>query len=82
MARPGAAATVPAMRPVKVHLTPEQHTALRAAAARAHEPLSAVVRRALDEWLARTQPEGRLERLRSARGLWKGRGDLATGTAP
>lgn len=79
MAHPPLAATVPGMRPVKVHLTPEQHTALRAAAARASEPVSAVVRRALDDWLARTQPEGRLERLRSARGLWRGRADLGVG---
>lgn len=65
------------MRPVKVHLTPEQHTALRAAAARTREPLAAVVRRAIDEWLLRTQPEGRLERLRSARGLWRDRAAAA-----
>lgn len=64
------------MLPVKIHLTPEQHTALKAAAARAREPVAVVVRRALDDWLARTQPEGRLQRLRNGRGLWKGRSDL------
>jgi hypothetical protein len=64
------------MLPVTVHLTPEQLTALKAAAARERTPVTVVVRRAVDDWLARTQPEGRMQRLRSGRGLWKGRDDL------
>ena len=61
------------MIPVKVHVAPDQHTALKAVAARYHETVSAVVRRAISEHLERSRPEGRLERLRSARGLWKNR---------
>jgi hypothetical protein len=61
------------MIPVKVHLAPEQHTSLKAVAAAYHETVSAVVRRAVAEHLERSRPEGRLERLRCGRGLWKGR---------
>jgi predicted transcriptional regulator len=58
---------------LSVFLEPDQLTALRAIAARHEEPVSSVARRALEDFIARSRPEGRLERLRSARGLWKAR---------
>ncbi len=64
------------MRRIPLFLTPDQVTALKALAARTGESASAVVRRALDDYLAKERPEDRLQSLRSVRGLWKGRKDL------
>lgn len=59
---------------IAVHLEADDLTALRAIAARYHQPVSAVARRALEDYIARSRPESRLERLRSGRGLWKPHG--------
>ncbi len=61
------------MRSIRVILTTDQCSALKAQALRAGDSVSAIVRQAIDAHLARLKPEGRLQTLRQARGLWKGR---------
>ena len=64
------------MPKVTVHLTADQLTQIRAELNRSGEPMSHLIRRAITAHLAGTVPMGRLEALRSARALWKGRKDL------
>ena len=67
------------MRRTPLFLTLDQVTALKALAARTGESVSAVARRAVDNYLAQERPADRLEALRAVRGLWKGRKDLKSG---
>lgn len=69
------------MPKVTVHLSQDQITALRAELNRSGEPMSHLVRRAITAHLAGSVPTGRLEGLRSAKGLWKGRADLPDPTS-
>jgi hypothetical protein len=64
------------MRRTPLFLTLDQITALKAIAARTGESVSAVARRAFDEYLSRQRPADRLQALRSVRGMWKGRKDM------
>ena len=64
------------MRRTPLFMTPEQLTGLKAIATRAGESVSAVARRAVDDYLSRQSPEDRLQALRTVRGMWKGRKDL------
>ncbi len=64
------------MRRTPLFLTLDQITALKALAARTGESVSAVARRAIEDYLAEQSPEDRLQALRTVRGLWKGRKDL------
>ena len=64
------------MRRTPLFLTADQVTALKAIATRTGESVSAVARRAIDDYLARQSPEDRLQSLRTVRGMWKERKDL------
>jgi Arc/MetJ-type ribon-helix-helix transcriptional regulator len=64
------------MAKVTIHLPPDLLTTLKAEVNRAGVPLSEVVRQAIIAHLHKGVPATRLEALRSARGLWKGRKDL------
>ena len=64
------------MRRTPLFLTADQVTALRAIATRTGESVSAVARRAVDDYLTRQSPEDRLQSLRTVRGMWKERKDL------
>jgi hypothetical protein len=70
---------MPVMRRTPLFLTLDQVTALKALAARTGESVSAVARRAVDNYLAHERPADRLEALRAVRGLWKGRKDVKSG---
>ena len=64
------------MSKVTIHLPPDLLTSLKTEANRAGMPLSEVVRQAITSHLHKGVPATRLEALRSARGLWKGRKDI------
>jgi Arc/MetJ-type ribon-helix-helix transcriptional regulator len=64
------------MSKVTIHLPPDLLTSVKAEANRGGVPISEVVRQAIIAHLHRGVPATRLEALRSARGLWKGRKDL------
>jgi len=69
------------MAKVTIHLPPDLLTTLKAEVNRAGVPLSEVVRQAIIAHLHKGVPATRLEALRSARGLWKGRKDLPDAAA-
>jgi Arc/MetJ-type ribon-helix-helix transcriptional regulator len=68
------------MSKVTIHLPPDLLTAIKAEANRGGVPISEVVRQAIIAHLHKGVPATRLEALRSARGLWKGRQDLPDAT--
>jgi hypothetical protein len=66
------------MQRVQVQFTDDQVRALRQQAAQLHEPIAAVVRRAVDALIAEHERHARVERAMSAiGGFHSGLGDLA-----
>ena len=65
-----------AMQRTQIYLSESERQGLEALALRSGRSQSALIREAIDSFLERHQPEGRLARLRQARGLWAGREDL------
>ena len=60
----------------QIYLSEAERRGLQALALRHGRSQSALIREAIDSFLERHQPEGRLARLRQARGLWAQRRDL------
>jgi len=65
-----------AMQRTQIYLSKEERQGLQALALRSGRSQSALIREAIDALLAQHQPQGRLARLRQARGLWAAHGDL------
>lgn len=64
------------MQRTRIYLSESERQGLEALALCSGRSQSALIREAIDSFLERHQPEGRLARLRQARGLWAGREDL------
>ena len=60
----------------QVYLTEEEHTAIVRIAVRSGQRRSAVIRGALDDFIARQDKAAQLDRLRSARGVGANRDDV------
>lgn len=59
-----------------IYLSEREQQGLQALALRSGRSQSALIREAIDSFLERHQPEGRLARLRQGRGLWADRDEL------
>jgi len=70
------------MQRTPIYLSESERQGLEALALRSGRSQSALIREAIDSFLERHQPEGRLARLRQARGLWAGREDLPSWPDP
>lgn len=64
------------MQRTQIYLSEEERQGLQALALRSGRSQSALIREAIDAFLVQHQPQGRLARLRQARGLWAARQDL------
>lgn len=64
------------MRRTQSYLSEKERRGLQALALRSGRSQSDLIREAVDSFLERHQLEGRLARLRQARGLWADRDDL------
>ena len=60
----------------QIYLSEAERQGLQALALRSGRSQSALIREAIDAFLQQQQPQGRLGRLRQARGLWAERIDL------
>ena len=60
----------------QIYLTEEEREALARLAGETGRAQSELIREAIDDVLARQEPEDRLARMRRARGLWRDRDDL------
>lgn len=66
----------PSPRRTQIYLSEAERQGLRALDLRSGRRQSALIREAIDAFLERHQPKGRLARLRQARGFWAQRADL------
>jgi len=64
------------MERTQIYLTKEEREALERIAKQKGESQSAVIRRAVDRYIARYQSQGRNALFRQAQGLWRDRTDL------
>jgi hypothetical protein len=64
------------MHRTQIYLSTEERQGLQALARQVGRTQSDLIREAIDAFLERHRPSERLSRLRRARGLWGGRGDL------
>ena len=64
------------MQRTQIYLSAAERLGLQALALRSGRTQSALIREAIDAFLQQHQPQGRLGRLRQARGLWAERTDL------
>jgi hypothetical protein len=64
------------MKRTQIYLTAEEREALKSIAERLGISQSSVIREAVDRYVIAYQTENRLQIMRQARGLWKGREDL------
>ncbi len=60
----------------QIYLTEDEQSKLRSLSERSGQRRSALIREALDDYLARTAATSRQDRLQACRGLWRDR-DLA-----
>ncbi len=60
----------------QIYLTEEERAALRTIARQTGKKQSELIRRALDDFIDRFQPQDRQALLKQARGMWQGRDDL------
>ena len=66
----------PALQRTQIYLSQAERQGLQVLAQRSGRSQSALIREAIDAYLEQHQPQGRLARLRQARGLWAWRTDL------
>jgi predicted transcriptional regulator len=66
------------MQRTQIYLSEAERQGLQMLSQRSGRSQSALIREAIDSFLERHQPQGRLARLREARGLWASRDDLPT----
>jgi hypothetical protein len=64
------------MQRTQIYLSEAERSGLQALALRSGRSQSALIRDAIDAFLLQHEPQGRLARLRQARGLWASRTDL------
>lgn len=64
------------MQRTQIYLSAAERQGLQALSLRCGRSQSALIRDAIDAFLRQHQPQGRLARLRQARGLWAQRTDL------
>ncbi len=60
----------------QIYLTENERAALRNLARQTGKKQSELIRRAIDDFIVRFQPEDRQALLQQARGMWQGRDDL------
>lgn len=60
----------PCLQRTQIYLSQAERQGLQALALRSGRSQSALIREAIDAFLEQHQPQGRLARLRQARGLW------------
>lgn len=71
----------PSLQRTQIYLSQAERQGLQVLAQRSGRSQSALIREAIDAYLEQHQPQGRLARLRQARGLWARRTDLPDGPA-
>ena len=71
----------PSLQRTQIYLSQAERQGLQVLALRSGRSQSALIREAIDVYLEQHQPQGRLARLRQARGLWARRTDLPDGPA-
>lgn len=64
------------MERTQIYLTPEQHKAIEAIAERRKQTKSAIIREAIDRYIADSRVSQRRELMRQAAGIWADRDDL------
>ncbi len=60
----------------QIYLTESERAALKNLSRRTGQKQSELIRRAIDEYVARFQPRNRQALLQEAKGMWQGRDDL------
>lgn len=60
----------------QIYLTEAEQQGIRELASATHQCQSALIRQAIDQYLTRKKPDGKLAKIRRAKGIWKGRDDL------
>ncbi len=64
------------MERTQIYLTEKEREALADISTRTGRKMSQLIREAVDEFIEQHRDEGRLESLRSGRGMWRDRDDL------
>ena len=64
------------MQRTQIYLSEDERSGLKALSLRSGRSQSALIRDAIDTFLQQHEPQGRMNRLRQARGLWAARTDL------
>ncbi len=64
------------MNRTQIYLTEAEQQGIRGLAQITGQSQSFLIRQAIDQYLTRKNPEGKLARIRRAKGIWKNRTDL------
>ncbi len=57
----------------QIYLTEEEHAGISSLASSLQKKQSELIRQAIDEFLVRSNPKDKLERIREAQGIWQDR---------
>ena len=60
----------------QIYLTEAEQRGIRELAQTTKQSQSVLIRQAIDQYLSRKKPEGKLAKIRRAKGIWKNRTDL------
>lgn len=61
----------------QIYLTEQEHAGISSLANSLQKKQSELIRQAIDEFLVRSNPKDKLERIREAQGIWQDREDIS-----
>jgi len=61
----------------QIYLTEQEHAGISSLASSLQKKQSELIRQAIDEFLVRSNPKDKLERIRKARGIWQDHEDIS-----